>query len=102
MMDRARFDALVEAIERRFEGRPDALARHTGRWLMLGYALIGSLTILLAGAGLSLFVVGILLPGVGVVMIIAGVALIIAGLAHFWALMITDMDAPKGRKILPT
>jgi Zn-dependent protease with chaperone function len=102
MMDRARFDALVEAIERRFEGRPEALARHTGRWLLLGYALIGSLTILLAGAGLSLFVAGILLPGVGVVLIVAGVALIIAGLAHFWALMITDMDAPKGRTILPT
>jgi Zn-dependent protease with chaperone function len=102
MMNRARFDALVEAIERRFEGRPEALARHTGRWLLLGYALIGSLTILLAGAGLTLFVAGILMPGVGVVVIIAGVALIIAGFAHFWALMAIDMDAPKGRKILPS
>ncbi|MFO1001732.1 MAG: M48 family metalloprotease [Planctomycetaceae bacterium] len=99
MMNRARFDELVEVIEKKFDGRPDALARHTNRWLLLGYAVVISLTMFLTGIGLALFVAGILIPGVGVVLIFAGVALIIAGIAHFWTVMITDISAPKGRLV---
>lgn len=101
MMDRGRFDALVEAIERRFEGRPEALARHTWRWLLLGYFVVISLTAVLVGLGLTLFIIGVLTPGIGILLILAGVLLITAGLAHFWALMMGDIAPPQGREVLP-
>jgi len=101
MMDRGRFDELVEAMERRFDGRPEALARHTWRWLMMGYAVVISLTAVLAGIGLTLFVAGILTTGFGFPLILAGVLLMTAGLAHFLALVMADLAPPKGREILP-
>ncbi len=99
MMDRIRFDDLVDSIEMRFADRPAALASHTWLWLLLGYAVVILLTCLLVGGGLAVFVAGVFLPGVGVVLVIVGGVLTTFGLGQVGALILVDSFEPTGRKL---
>lgn len=101
MMERREFDELVESVERRFEGRPDALMRHTWRWLLLGYTVVICLTALLIGGGIAIFVAGIVLPGAWVLLVLVGGALITLGLAQFGALTFVQLQEPRGRVLSP-
>ena len=100
MMERGRFDALVDSIEQRFDDRPDALAAHTWRWLLLGYVFVVALTALLIGGGIAIFVAGILTPEFGVLLIICGVVLITFGLGQVGALVLADLQAPQGLSLI--
>ena len=99
MMERGRFDDLVDSIEQRFEDRPEALASHTWRWLLLGYAVVISLTVLLIGGGLAVFVAGTLTPGIGVLLIVIGGALLTFGLGQVGPLIFVDHYSPTGRTL---
>ena len=82
MMDRGRFDDLVDSIEIRYADRPAALASRTWLWLLLGYAVVILLTGLLVGGGLAIFVAGIFWPGVGIILVIVGGVLMTLGLGR--------------------
>ncbi|MCP4854695.1 MAG: M48 family metalloprotease [Fuerstiella sp.] len=99
MMDRGRFDDLVECIEDRFANRPGALARHTWLWLLLGYAVVILLTGLLVGGGLAVFVAGIFRPGIGIVLVIIGGMLMTFGLGQVGALVPVGSYDPAGRPL---
>ncbi|MCA9050596.1 MAG: M48 family metallopeptidase, partial [Planctomycetaceae bacterium] len=100
-MDRGRIDELVERIEQRFDGRPEALTRHTWRWLLLGYGVVISLTGVLVGGGLAVFVLGVQMPSFGVLLVILGGILITFGLGQAGALAIPTLYEPDGRTLEP-
>ncbi|HIE98022.1 MAG TPA: hypothetical protein EYQ63_13645 [Fuerstia sp.] len=99
MMDRRRFDDLVDSIEERFADRPAALASHTWMWLLLGYAVVILLTGLLIGGGLAVFVAGMFWPGIGIVLVIIGGVLMTFGLGQVGALILVDSYEPAGRPL---
>jgi Zn-dependent protease with chaperone function len=99
MMDRGRFDDLVDSIEMRFADRPVALASHTWLWLLLGYAVVILLTCLLIGGGVAIFVAGTFWPGVGIALVIVGGVLITFGLGQVGALILVDSFEPQGRML---
>ncbi|MEZ6123859.1 MAG: M48 family metallopeptidase [Planctomycetaceae bacterium] len=99
MMERGRFDELVEAIERRYENRPQALKRSTWFWLLLGYGVVIAMTVTLIGGGLAVFIQGTLIPGAGVFLILLGGVLITFGLGQIAALVLMDQAPPTGRKL---
>lgn len=99
MMDRGRFNELVERIERRFEGRPEALSRHTWCWMLLGYAVVILLTLLLIGGGLAVLIAGMLLPGPGLLLVVVGGALTTFGVGQVGALVLLDRTTPPGREL---
>ena len=99
MMERIRFDALVERIENRFKGRPKALARHTGFWLLLGYTFVVALSVLLIGGGIAVFAVGIQMPDFGIPTTILGGCLTMFGIGQVGALLQTEQHAPQGRTL---
>ncbi|MCP4506932.1 MAG: M48 family metalloprotease [Fuerstiella sp.] len=99
MMNRGRFDDLVDSIELRFADRPAALAGHTWLWLLMGYAVVVLLTAVLIGGGLTVFLAGVFQPGVGVVLVIAGGILMTFGLGQVGALVLIDTYEPKGRPL---
>lgn len=97
MMERGTFDALVHRLEDRYRDRPAALARHTWRWLLLGYAVILSLTAVFIGGGLAIFVAGTLAEDFGILLTILGGILITFGLAQIGSLILVDHHEPQGR-----
>jgi Zn-dependent protease with chaperone function len=99
MMDRGRFDDLVDSIEIRYADRPAALANHTWLWLLLGYAVVILLTGLLVGGGLAIFVAGIFWPGVGIILVIVGGVLMTFGIGQAGALVLVDSFEPEGRQL---
>ena len=60
-----------------------------------------SLTVLLIGGGLAIFIAGTLIPGIGVLLIIGGGLLVTFGLGQVGALVLIDVTPPNGRRLLP-
>lgn len=101
MMERTEFDALVAALDSEFDGRTDALTRHTYRWMLLGYAVVIVLTMLLIGGGLALFVAGTLWPGPGIALVVVGGVMMIFGCGQVGALVMVEQPEPEGIELHP-
>ena len=98
-MTREQFDQLVREIEKRYEGRPEALAQQAARWAWVGYGwFLGTAGVVLT-AGSVFLLLGIRAGLDGVVFfIIGGLILVFGGVGVIRNLWIR-LPAPKGREV---
>lgn len=100
-MTREQFDQLVRAIETRYAGRPEALARRAALWALIGYGWFASTAMVVLVLSGFFFFLGIRAAPEGILFCVLGGLVLIAGGAGVVRTLWIQLAPPEGRAVSP-